>query len=886
LRGSGKTGRVLSTLSRRNVVGDALTAAAAECHVVGADLTPASCFDGTATVRGLPRYPFQRQRYAAARSVESIEVTAPVDDHPLLGFRDPAVRDAWMSHLSVPSHPWLADHIVDGAVVLPAAAMIDMALAAARVRHPDAPILEIQDLEISHALVLEANAISDTRTAVTPDGHWQLTSRPRLSPEPTQPHATCRILPGLGTRPTLPILEPAHGQEIDAATVYARARTLHLEYGPAFRTVIRVHRLSASHGVAELKPSDPDRLAGGHLLDPAVLDGCLQALLALVVGDPRVTSMGAVLPWRFGRIRLLRQGTAPARASLHVRHLGPRSICADIALSDEAGETVAELLDCWFVAMPSAGQVSADQEFWTTYVPSIRQPTFGLPNPTDRIIAAAEGVEDLPEGMLLADACVTAIAHEALLNLSGDDSLPASVTALPLVEAILPWLEEDGLATRGPDGWALMRSSDLPAAVEIWRSLMFGTGEGAAECVMLAALGPALTSGDVAGLQLSSVLRDQALFASASAREAMAALLRGLGAVTATWPAGRCLRVAVVGAPHAGLLRHVLERIEARGLPLRLVALATDDTALASIQDILTQTPGASARLWSTMADDAWHGFDLVLDLYGLSLPSAERLEPDQILRLLVPSGVLLAAEPVPNRAAALLFGPGIEAGATASLRQPGGWCDALHDAGFASASHSLLKGAIWPACLLVATAFDERDQPASHSPWSESDGLVVFASPNDRLASALAGRQHMLHLLPIEAMREVLTAPFAARQQHVVLLASDATEDEDCAEALAELLADIGTALHGMPPSPPPRLWLVSSGSPADSIVSAALTGLRRVVANELAGLDCRTISLDPALPDAEAASRILYELAAPDQETEVFWTIGGRLVPRLRAG
>jgi NADPH:quinone reductase-like Zn-dependent oxidoreductase/acyl carrier protein len=51
------------------------------------------------------------------------------------------------------------------------------------------------------------------------------------------------------------------------------------------------------------------------------------------------------------------------------------------------------------------------------------------------------------------------------------------------------------------------------------------------------------------------------------------------------------------------------------------------------------------------------------------------------------------------------------------------------------------------------------------------------------------------------------------------------------------------------------------------------------------MAGLDCRTIALDPALPDAEAAACILRELAVPDQETEVFYQVGGRLVPRLRA-
>jgi acyl transferase domain-containing protein/NADPH:quinone reductase-like Zn-dependent oxidoreductase/acyl carrier protein len=883
LRGAGKTGKILGTLSRRQAHGDALTAAAAECHVAGADLAAAACFDGPATVRGLPPYPFQRQRYVATRTTEAVEIIAPAEDHPLLGFRDPAADNSWMSHISTAAQPWLAEHVVDGAAVLPAAAMIDMALATARVRYPEAISLEIQDLEIFRALVLEPNAIIDCRTTVTQDGHWQLSSRPRLSPESAQPHATCRILPGLGARPILPILKTDDAQVIDAATVYARARTLHLAYGPAFQTVIRVHRVTAKEGVAALKPGDQDRLAAGYVLDPAVVDGSLQALLALAVGDARVTAMGAVLPWRFGRIRLLQRNVAPEWGSLHVRHIGPRSICADIALSDSVGETVAELLDCWFVAMPSPGQTVADQVFWTAYVPSDRQPAASLPDSTDRVIAAAAGIEDMPDSMLLTDACVTAIAHEALLALSDDTVLPSAIADLPLATMMLPWLEEDGLASSGPAGWRLSRAGDLPAAVDIWRSLMFGTGEGAAECVLLATLGPSIATRDTRALHLSPVLREQALFASASGREAMAALIRGLGAVTATWPAGRCLRVAVVGALHPGLLQQILQRIGARDIPLRLVAIAADQAALSGVQDVLAQTPGTSTRLWPAMAEDAGHGFDLVISLYGLSLPSRERLVPDQLLRLLAPSGVLLTAEPGFNRAAALLFGPGIEPAAEAGINHPGGWCDALRDAGFASASHTLLEGALWPACLLVATAFDAE---AAVQPWSEQDGLVVFAAPNDPLAAALAARQNMLHLLPIESMRDVLTTPFASHQQHVLLLASDVADDDDRAEALAELLANIGIALQGMPASPPPRLWLVSGGSPAESIVSAALTGFRRVAANEMAGLDCRTIALDSALPDAEAASRILWELATPDQETEVLWRAGGRMVPRLRAG
>ncbi len=881
LRADGQPGRVMVSLTKTPHPSDPFPAIAAECHVAGADLSAAPCFDGMPDVRGLPLYPWQRQSFTTGRTVEAVEVVAPINDHPLLGFRDPHSRGEWLAHLSTASEPWLADHVIDGSVLLPAAAMIEMAFAAARVRHPEAATLEIQDLEITRALVLEPKAVRDCRISVQPDGHLSLASRPRLSQEVPQLHATCRIIPGLGSLPTLQAAENGDGETIEAAAVYARARGLRLQYGPAFRTVERVQRLSPVLGVAELRALDAARPRSGYLLDPAMVDGSLQALLALVADDPRVAALGSVVPWRFGRIRLLCLDVAqPTRAVLHLRHIGPRSICADIALSDAGGNPVVEMLDCWFVAVPSAGAATFDRTFWTAYVPSEQQPATVAPDTAATLLQAAGGVAELPSSMLLADAYAAAAGYDALAARYPARHVPALADDLP----VLGWLAEEGLASPTADGWQLAPSSDLPAT-DIWRSLFFGSGESAAECAMLAVLGQAV-AGDASVLGLSGVLREQALFASPTGIGAMTALTNALTAFTAKWPVGRCLRVAVAGAPHAPLLRRLADVLDVCGSPVRLAALANDSDSLAALQGVLAQIPGASAMLWSALPKAAESGFDIAIDLYGLSLPGAARLSPDQLLSLLAPGGTLLAAEPVPNRPAALLFGPALEPGAAAVLEQPDAWCHAMCDAGFTTARHTLLDGRIWPAALLVATAPGAPPETAPLAVEHDQTGLIVFAAPNDPLATALAARQNILHLLPIEAMREVLTAPFAALQQHVVLLAADVTEEDGGPEALGELLADISAILQGMAEPQTSRLWLVSAGSPAASLASAALTGLRRVAANELPALECRAICLDAALPAGEAAERLLQELAAPDLETEVLWRAGGRLVPRLRAG
>ena len=92
-------------------------------------------------------------------------------------------------------------------------------------------------------------------------------------------------------------------------------------------------------------------------------------------------------------------------------------------------------------------------------------------------------------------------------------------------------------------------------------------------------------------------------------------------------------------------------------------------------------------------------------------------------------------------------------------------------------------------------------------------DGLVLFAAPNDPVAAAVAARQTVLRQLPIEALREVLTAGFAAQHQHVLLLAEDLTDDGAGPEALAELLADISVALRNMETTASTRRGLVAVG-------------------------------------------------------------------------
>lgn len=78
----------------------------------------------------LPSYPWQRERYWA-ESEASMRERIGQPDHPLLGYRMASPRPMWELHLNTSVLSYLNDHQVQGAMVLPGAAYVEMALAAA-----------------------------------------------------------------------------------------------------------------------------------------------------------------------------------------------------------------------------------------------------------------------------------------------------------------------------------------------------------------------------------------------------------------------------------------------------------------------------------------------------------------------------------------------------------------------------------------------------------------------------------------------------------------------------------------------------------------------------------------------------------------------------------
>ncbi len=846
---AGSDGKVLASLGRRVGHRDPFAGIAAQLFVAGVDLRGADCFAGAATARGLPLYPWQRTEYLAAPTVERVELSSPLSEHPLLGFRDSSADlradFGWMAHLSTLTEPWLADHCLDGVPLLPAAAMIDMMLAAARAKFPGAQALEIQDLEITRSLILEPGSVRDCRVNLSDDGSIEIGSRPRLAHEELVIHALGRVLAGMSSLGVVALdaVEPGQGEQIEAARIYRLARQLKLEYGPEFQTVRSVQRVGADRLVAQLCVPAADRGKLGYLLDPALLDGALQALVVFAADQPHLAAMGSVVPWRFGRVRLLHIGAGPLRqVDVGIRHVGPRSICADFSLRDDTGLVVAEMVECWFVAMPTGRAAHQIDRFFTCYQPSLRQ----LPLPAGEIAPLQAGV--FPPSALLADAYLVAAAHQAL---GADPKLQTS----KLGALAVGWLADEDYAEITPDGVLIAQDTDLPPADVIWRSLFFDAPEAVAETTLLASFLAGLALGQWP--VLSGVLRRQFLFASSSAQAATQALAGRIADET---------RVAVAGPCNARMLRAIL----AANQDALVVALAPDSEIMAEWQDLLSCEPRLQALLWS----DAPKGvFDLVLGFYALSLGG----EMAGLVSLLAPRGRISLAEPLNSRAAQLLFG----AVSPDALLQPGeAWAAALAGFGLVEAEAQIAGGVIWPVAIIEARMAVEVEEPALPQ-------LALFAVPDDPIALAWAVRESGLAVRAPAGFAHALGTLAAGDDAELMLVLpeDDASEDSSFdAAALAARMGAFSAALCALPETSLRRLWLVLRGRAPMDQLAASLAGLRRVIANEIAWLDLRLVVLDHDLPPAAQLAAIALECSAPDLERESYWDGAGRHVPRVR--
>jgi len=302
----------------------------------------------------LPPYPFQRESFWPDASMlpGSQRGTHSADrPNPFLGNRfESSLQPGttlWEADFSLSRFPYLRDHKVREAILLPASAHIELALEAARSLRPE-EAFDLVDLQLNTAIALsdtemqqrfqialsalERDCFSfEVRSRTNePEAEWMLHSSGRLearkhaavSSSGSLPHAFDAMRDGV-----------AHASAEDHYDTMS-ARGIH--YGPAFRLFTEAWS-KPEESLCRVRNTDED--ADGYIIHPTLLDACFQSL-----SQAGLQSADTYLPVALRRLSLY--ADIPHTESLFVRARASSSedtIDLDLRIMDSEAMVLAEV---------------------------------------------------------------------------------------------------------------------------------------------------------------------------------------------------------------------------------------------------------------------------------------------------------------------------------------------------------------------------------------------------------------------------------------------------------------------------------------------------------------------------------------------------------------
>nr|APD71823.1 type I polyketide synthase 10 [Streptomyces sp.] len=327
---------------------ETLLVAVCTAHVRGAPVDWSAFYTPLGGRRvDLPTYAFQRTPYWLDAGRADGDVTAAglgTADHPLLGA-EVQLPDSdghlFTGRLSLTTHPWLGDHRVMGAALLPGTAFVELALRAGE--HVGCDLVD--ELTLEAPLVLPEQGGVQLRLSVgaaDPSVRRRslaLHSRPEgVDPDAPWTRHAAGVLAAAADPAPQGLVEwpPAGAEAVPVEGLYEGLADSGFGYGPVFQGLRAVWRHEDAYYAEVALPEGAADEAARFGLHPALLDA---ALHALGLGSANPGGGEGRLPFSWSGVRLHAVGATGLRVRLTTSRNGEVAL----TIADAAGAPVASV---------------------------------------------------------------------------------------------------------------------------------------------------------------------------------------------------------------------------------------------------------------------------------------------------------------------------------------------------------------------------------------------------------------------------------------------------------------------------------------------------------------------------------------------------------------